>query len=442
MKHILIIYLVSISSICYGQEDKIAFKTSNWQNVNTLGFYKQVKPNSLVATKADVVAAKVEVNEGQTMLYFDKSNQKTSPEKAYYYRKIKLNKNNMAIGLVEDFYSKTNRPKFSGNYYLYKPDEENINNLYEGECTFYTDNGAKTTKKFSKGQIIEEINYTLSEKVQKRQVFNPNKTRKSFQEILFDANENEIGDIIGAYNTVTKVEQYTKRMIDAERNLLSITNYEDNCPKLRVTKYNEARIDYPVYLQDFTCKPNSKEWTFQNSYNFRITHNETTKTYQISSNQEGTGFLITPILSDFSKKKFEINAIFEKPEGVPIKEIGFVWQYLDESNYSYYVINLEKKTFEVNSRVNGEVSKWMKGVKPQINISDNQKTYTLKLVVDPTDPTNPKFNYSVNDQEITGFNKFPRVNENSQKNWNVGFTFRATKANEIINLKKLEVSFP
>ncbi len=441
MKNIFTILLFTISSLGLAQE-KIVFLSSGPKLVNTLPFYNDAKTTAYIPPKSDKNDVNTNLNQGASILYFDKSNQKTNPEKAYYYRKIKLNKNNMAIGLVEDFYTKTNRPKFSGNYYLYKPDEENINNLYEGECLFYSENGAKTIKKFSKGQIIEEINYTLSEKVQKRQIFNPNKTRKSFQEIVFDANENEIGNIVGSYNPVTKVEQYTNRITDKNGNIISITDYEDNCPKLKIIKYRDGGIDYPVFLQEFACKPNSKDWTFQNSNNFRITHNETNKTYQINSIQEGTGFLITPILTDFTKKKFEINAIFEKAEGVSFKEIGFVWQYLDESNYSYYTINLEKKTFEVNSRVNGEVSKWMKGIKSQINISDNQKTYSLKLVVDPTDPNNPKFNYSVNDQEITGFNKFPRVNENSQKNWNIGFTFKASKANEIINLKKLEVSFP
>ena len=143
--------------------------------------------------------------------------------------------------------------------------------------------------------------------------------------------------------------------------------------------------------------------------------------------------------SENQNNKFDIT---RREEGVSFKQIGFVWQYLDEANYSYYTINLEKKTFEVNSIINGEVSKWMKGIKAQINLSDNLKLYSLKLIVDPTDPSNPKFNYSVNDQEIMGFNKFPRVTENNTKNWNIGFMFKASKANEVINLKKLEVSFP
>jgi uncharacterized pyridoxamine 5'-phosphate oxidase family protein len=78
----------------------------------------------------------------------------------------------------------------------------------------------------------------------------------------------------------------------------------------------------------------------------------------------------------------------------------------------------------------------MIGIKNKINIDDSQTTYTLKLAADPI---NKKFIYFVDDKEIQGFNKIPSNPTISFKNLNIGFTFRTVKANESINLKKIEV---
>jgi hypothetical protein len=103
---------------------------------------------------------------------------------------------------------------------------------------------------------------------------------------------------------------------------------------------------------------------------------------------------------------------------------------------NYYVINLEKKTFEINSKINGEVGRNMIGIKDKINIDDRQTTFTLKLVADPI---NKIFSYFVDDKEIQGFHKIPTNPTSSFKNLNIGFKFRTVKANESINLKKIEI---
>jgi hypothetical protein len=429
MKNIFTALLLLTSSFSFSQE-KISFLSSETKLVNTLPFYTETKLSAYKTPKQN----NINLSKGQNLLYFDRQNKPTTAEKAYYFRKIEFNQNQIPVGLVEDFYSRTNMPKFSGNYYFYNNEDEITNDSYQGECTFYALNGEKTISKYVDGKITESKIYLASGKLRKVEFFNNNKTRKSFSEILFDFNENEIGNIIGNYNPTLKLEQSRKLVTDKNGIYESITEYEGNCPKMLVTKYKEGGVDYPSYIQDFTCRPN--DWTFKNSQDFNITHNESEKYFEVNSNIASEGFLFTPILSDFSSKKFEIITTFQKSKNENIKEIGMVWQYLNENNYNYFVINLEKKTFEINSKINGEVSLYMIGIKNKIQIDDSQTTYTLKLAADPI---NKKFSYFVDDKEIQGFNKIPSNPTSSFKNLNIGFKFRTAKANESINLKKIEV---
>lgn len=435
MKNTFTILLLAISSLGVAQE-KIVFLSSGPKLVNTLPFYKETNPTAYVAPKTEKVVGNTNVGKGESLLYFDSQNKQTSADKAYYFRKIKFNQNQLPVGLVEDFYAKTKAPKFSGNYFFYKHVDEINNNSYQGECTFYAENGVKTINKYVDGKITESKVYLASGKLQKEESYN-NKIRKSFTENLFDKDGNEIGNIVGRYNPTLKVDEYRKLVTDINGVFESITEYEGNCPKLKVTKYQDLGVPYAAYVQDFTCRPNTaKDWTFQNSQGYTITHNESEKYFQVNSSDASEGFLFTPIISDFSSKKFEISTVFQKSKSENIKEIGMVWQYQNENNYNYFVINLEKKTFEINSKINGEVGRYMIGIKPQINIGDSQTTYTLKLVADPI---NKKFSYFVDDKEIQGFNKIPTILTSNLKNWNIGFKFKAMKANESINLKKIEV---
>lgn len=436
MKIIFIMFLFVIASDSFSQ-NKLVFFSSAPKLVNTLSFFNESKPATNLAAETAKIEANILEDKSKNIIYFDKNNQRTSSEKAFFFRIVKFNQNQIPIGLVKDFYSKSKTPKFSGNYFFYKNEDEENNNSYQGECTFYSENGQRTVNKYIEGKIIESKVYLLSGKLQKNEIYNSNKTRKSFEEYIFDKNENQVGFIKGQYNLLTKVENYKKTLFDIKGNIESITEYEGNCPKLRVTKYVTKDISYPAYVQDFTCRPNtSKDWAFQNSMNYTITHNESEKYFQVNSSVVSEGFLFTPILGDFSAKKFEISTVFQKSQNENIKEIGMVWQYQNENNYNYFVINLEKKTFEINSKINGESGRSMIGIKPQINIVDDQITYTLKLIADPI---NKKFSYFVNDKEIQGFNKIPVNPTISLKNWNIGFKFKAMKANESINLKKIEV---
>jgi len=429
MKNIFTLLLLLISLFSFSQE-KISFLSSETKFVNTLPFYNEAKPTTYVAP----IQSNTYLSKGENLLYFDRQNKLTSADKAYYFRKIEFNRNQIPVGLVEDFYSVTNTPKFLGKYFSYKHEDEISNNNYQGECTFYALNGEKTVSNYVDGKITESKIYLASGKVRKIEVYNNNKTRKSFSEILFDVKGNEIGNIIGNYNPTLKLEQSRKLVTDINGNYESITEYEGNCPKMLVTNYKDGGVDYPAYIQDFTCRPN--DWTFKNSQDFTFTHNESEKYFQVTSSIDSEGFLYTPIISDFSTKKFEIITTFQKTKSENIKEIGMVWQYLNENNYNYYVINLEKKTFEINSKINGEVGRNMIGIKDKINIDDNQTTYTLKLVADPI---NKKFSYFVDDKEIQGFHKIPTNPTSSFKNLNIGFKFRTVKANESINLKKIEI---
>ena len=429
MKNIFTLLLLSISLFSFSQQ-KISFLSSGSKFVNTFPFFEEEKLTTNIAPEE----TNAYLNKGENLLYFDRKNKPTSADKAYYFRKIKFNQNQIPVGLVEDFYSITNMPKFSGNYYLYKNEDELNNNSYQGECTFYAINGEKTISKYVDGKIIESKIFLASGKIRKSEVYNNNKTRKSFSETLFDINGYEIGNILGQYNPTLKVEQSRKIVTDINGNYESITEYEGNCPKMLITKYKEGGVDYPAYIQDFTCRPN--DWTFKNSQDFTFTHNESEKYFQVNSSIASEGFLYTPIISDFSTKKFEIITTFQKSKSENIKEIGMVWQYLNEYNYNYFVINLDKKTFEINSKINGEVGRNMIGIKDKINIDESRTTYTLKLVADPISKI---FSYYLDDKEILGFHKIPTNPTSSFKNLNIGFKFRTIKANETINLKKIEI---
>ena len=122
MKNTFTILLLAISSLGVAQE-KIVFLSSGPKMVNTLPFYTTAKPTAYVAPKTDKKVGNTNVGKGESLLYFDKQNQRTSADNAFYFRKVRFNQNQKPVGLVQDFYTKSKAPKFSGIYYVYKNEE-------------------------------------------------------------------------------------------------------------------------------------------------------------------------------------------------------------------------------------------------------------------------------------------------------------------------------
>jgi hypothetical protein len=423
-----IIYLITVFySIA---QNKIEFAVSSFKKINTFSYF-----STNPASPLSVVPNKTTDEKGLSTLYFDKSNQKTSVDKAYYYRKIRFGQNQFPIGVVEDHYKSNNKLKFSGSYFYYKPEDENANNLYQGECLFFSEDGMKSIRKYKDGQLLDEKVYYPNNKLKIEQIFNPNKTRKYFKEITYFANGVEKEVIIGAFNVVLKAEIYSKKIYNEKGQTIMSLDYENSCPKPIAQYYKDEMTSYNVYLQDFSCQVNTKDWAWRGNQYFTTSYSDIEKKYQVVSTDVGNGFLTIPLNGEFKTKPFEMVAEYEKPSKDHIKEFGIVWQYQNEQNFSYFLINTEKNTFEINTKTNGEMGKSMIGIKPQIVLKDENGKFIIKL---SADPVNNKYEYSVNGQAIQGFNKFPLNQSADLKNLVFGFFYKSAKPNENIILKKLE----
>lgn len=437
MKIVKALLLILLIHPCFSQkktgfsQDKIAFKQSKWYKINTLSYFDSPKTPSV----APFVPKTIPTN-NQVTIYFDKNDKKTTQDKAYYFRKVQFDSQNNPIGNVEDRFKANNNLKFTGTYFRYNADEELTNTSFQGDCIFFSEDGTRSVRTYKDGELQKEITFLANSKVKSEQIFNANQTRRYFKEITYGADGAETENIVGKYNTTLKTETYTKTLLNSTGKKAMVIEYENKCPKPVALFFDENGKEVPATLQDFSCSVNTKDWSWQGNQVYLASYLETERKYQILSNNAGMGALTIPIEGDFKKKVFEISAEFEtskQQENMP--EFGIVWQYINDDNYSYFVLNATSKTFEINMKVKGELKKFMTGIKPQLNLPTDTNKYLLKIVANPTQN---KYEYFVNGQKIESYNKFPAIPDVDLKKMNSGFVFKPAKGGESILLNKFE----
>ncbi len=384
---------------------------------------------------------------GSKTLYFDRQKRRVGKDsQAYYLRKVQLDpETEQPIGKVSDFYVGTGKPRFFGQYRRYVATDEDKNIDYDGECIFYEENGAYTVKNYTKGRLEKETKYSANDLMIAFTEYDLSRHRKRFQERIFNAENQRIGQIDGGYNTSTGYEEAKQQLFYPNGKLKSTRELKNNCPDEKTTLGTETGELYEAYLQDFTCEPSESKWKFFNKSYFAVTHDVTSRSYRIrNEKKEGaTGLLSLPISYDFYKKPFEIETIIDISVAKPVGELGIVWEFQDENNYSYLKINLTKQTYEINSVKEGIVQKYMAGIRPQ-NLSLNGKEIKINFRKEANG-----WSYSVNGQELSyiksnnqavKFDKYPRISlDKTYKTWGIGFYFKANQINESIVLKSLEV---
>lgn len=416
MRYLYLIYcLLNICFITSGQ-GKIIMASSGWKNINTIKIFN-----------AESIQDKV--------VYFDKQDKVTTVQNAYYIRRARFNDERIPEGVVQDYYLSGMKKKFIGSYYNYNPDNEKLNDKFQGICEFYGEDGSQTTKVYQNGELLEEKKVMANGKLIYEMQLNTNKTKKYYEEHLYDEKGTEIGVIQGRYNSVLKAEEFRKRLFSSTGKTIADIDYIGECPKNKATYYAESGLSFPVLFQDFSCEPNN-EWLYSNFEIFDKFFDKSRKAFQLKSNRTGEAFLYLPTPNDFQKKPFEITASFEKMPRSTTPEFGMTWHFQDTNNYAYFSVNLENQTFEINAKINGEVKKYMTGIRNQINIENTTSTIYLKVTADPANNT---FQYFVNDQAIIGYNKFPNALLKDIKVWNIGYFIKSKEQNNAIELKKFEI---
>lgn len=424
MRHLYFILLLS-SLTCLAQDQpELASGSSKFRKINTMPFFYGNLP--------EPSKGKVETI-GETVIYFDKDGNKTSAEKSYFYRKARFNQHQIPVGIVEDYFRADNKPKFTGNYYLYKSEDEKNNVLFQGECVFYGEDNSKSERKYKDGQLLEEKIYRADGKLKSEQIFNPNKTSKYFREVSYGSDDKVSENFVSMYNPILKAEVRRKEFVNKKGQVEKVVEYEGDCPKPNISYFREDGSEYRAVLQEFACPVNTKEWVWTGTQLFAKSFRDIDKKYQIQSNNTGEGFLTIPVNSNLKNGAFEITAEFEKPKKESVKEIGIVWHFQNEQNYSFFLINTEKNTFEVNMKVNGELKKFMLGIKNRITIPDLNDKYILRI-----NSTESTTEYFVNGAVIQGFNKIPLNPGLESKTANAGMFFKSAKPNEYILLTKFE----
>lgn len=402
-----------------------------------------VTESTLSFQPVEGVKADLKPIEGVEVMYFSKQNRYTKRENAYFYRKGQFDsRSRQPKGLVEDFYAGSNKPKFRGQYERYNNDEEANNNKYDGTCEFYEEDGAKIIRTYNKGRLTQETKYNKEGQQTAEAQYNFEGKRKSFKEYKFDETGNQVGTLIGSYDSNSGLERAILQTF-LNKKFHSAIEFIGGCPKNEAKFMEEDGTEYKAIYQDFTCEPDI-QWKFTNSSNFEVTYRKEEKTYSIRSLEPQTGFLHIPVSHDFYKKSFEIEAIFEVSGQRTMAEFGIIWEYQDSQNYSYFTIDPTKQLYELNSVKDGATRKYMTGINPQkLDLSDPQIKINYRK-------TGNEISYSVNGQPLkfttnrnTGlqlFNKSARVDlEKEYKVWNIGFLFKSKGPNESIVLKGLEV---
>lgn len=389
---------------------------------------------AFVETKQpEVVQKKVEVEKeavNKNIVYFDKQDQVATEKTAYYYRKADF-KNGIPKNLVEDFFLEGNKAKFKGAYSTYDASNERNNIKYNGVCEFYEFDGSKTVRIYKNGRLIDERKFNSKNLLSGETRYTANNTKAYFKEQLYDLQGNITEIVQGKYNTELKLDESEHSFFVDGKKVLSML-YQGDCPTTRGTFLMPNGESSNMILQDFSCELN-QEWFFSNATDFTSTSSD--KSYQIKSNGTQSGFITIPITHDFKNRRFVINAVFNKPAQGSMPVIGIVWQFQDVQNYNYYSIDLVSKKFEINSLVGGVQNRYMNGIRPKINLTDNSTSYTLTI---EATPSNYSFVYTLDDLTIQNYTKFPLIAKDS-KSWNVGLMFKAQNANETITLKRFEV---
>lgn len=397
-----------------------------------------VTENTLAFQAVEGVKTELQVPTAVETMYFTKQNRYTNKEKAYFVRKGSFDPiTKQPKGLVEDYYSDTNKPKFKGQYERYNNDDETRNTKYDGRCEFYEEDGAKSIRIYSKGRLEAEFQFNKEGQQIAEAMYLFDRKRKNFKEFIFDNNGKQIGSLVGGYDSELGQEK-ALRQIFQNNKLRSSVEYIAGCPNHQGDFMTENDHKYKAVFQDFVCNPEySKLWKFSNSSYFTTTHSRDNQQYTIRSTpgqQEQVGFLHTPITHDFYKKNFEIEATFELSNARPMSEVGIVWQYTDPKTYAYFKVNTKNKTFEINDITDNTPDNLMMGVKPQL---PQQTSTSLKLTLKKV--ADNEFIYLVNDQALPFAKvKFPQF-EKESKTWNIGFYFKAYAPNESLTLKYLEI---
>lgn len=429
---------------CYlvtSAQDEIIVASSSWQQINTFSLFgnnnSPARYKLIVASSSwqGINTVRLFENKQERVVYFDKQDRITTEKNAYYFRRAKFNELNYPEGIVQDYYMNGLKKKFAGSYFTYNIENEKINDKFQGLCDFYGEDDTKTTKLYQNGILLEEKKIDVKGKLIYEVQYNQNKTRKYYEEHFYDEKSNEIAVIQGRYNPSIKTEEFRKRLFSIDGKTLADIDYVGECPKSKATYYYDNNNPYPVYLQEFSCEPNN-EWTFANFEIFDRFFDKSRTSYQLKSKSAGEAFLYFATPNEFQKKPFEINATFERPTRNTVPEFGITWHFQDNNNYSYFLVNLENQTFEVNSKVNGEFKKYMIGIRNQITISNNTPIITLQIIADPT---NNSFKYFVNNQQLIGYNKFPTALAKESKIWNIGYILKTKTLNDAIELKKFEI---
>ena len=344
------IYIFLFLAICFQgfsqEKGRILYASSPWKTVNTLPFFKS-NPLAFVETKQPEIVQKkvpaVEREINKDIVYFDKQDQVVTEKTAYYYRKADF-KNGIPKNVVEDFYVEGKKAKFKGAYYIYDATDERKNIKYNGVCEFYEFDGSKTVKTYKNGKLTDERKFNTKNLMLGETRYASNNTKAYFKDQLYDAKGNITEIVQGKYNAELKLDESEHSFFTDGKKVSSML-YRGDCPTTRGTFLMPNGESSNMVLQDFTCEL-SEEWAFVNSSDFASTSNE--KSYQIKSNSSQNGFITIPITHDFKNRRFEINAVFNKPIQGSMPIIGIVWQFQDALNYNYYSIDLINKKFEIN----------------------------------------------------------------------------------------------
>ncbi len=452
MKYLFYLFvLVSLLHFSAQSQEKISTLAaiSDWKRVNTLPLFfvpppekiaevkipkKPVKntftASSLAFAPVKEVIIDTKVLEAVKPSYFTEKGALTTPEKADFYRKAQFDeRTGQPKGVVEDFYSNGDKPKFKGEYSRYNRDDESRNNKYSGTCEFYTKDGAKSVRTYNNGsKLLSENKYNENNKLISQTTYTSDgKTRKKFTEYIFDKSGNQIGERTGEYSS-SKEREEIREVLTGK----SIINFAGVCPQSKGVFYDESGVEYESVFQDFTCSPSVNDWKSVNGSNYENTHRPETKTYDLRSIEEGFGLLHLPVAYNFAQKSFEIEAIFEIPAQRAMSEFGIAWQVINPQNYVYFKVNPRKKTYEIDAFENGESTKVMLGSKPQLAINESGE---VRIKMQNKDN---KFSYFVNDQ-LLSFKKPPPLIQQNGGAWNIGFYFNAASRNENIVLKRIEI---
>ncbi|MCF0075080.1 hypothetical protein LZD49_31640 [Dyadobacter sp. CY261] len=403
-------------------------------------------PAKAVSSKPTVESKKVAFDpEAISTVYFNKRFAQTSnKDNAYFYRQAKFDRvTNQPRGTVKDFYAHNDKPKFEGQFSKYENTYEERNTDFDGICKFYEENGSYITRTYSKKRLTKEVKYNATGDVTAETEFDNAGRRKAFSDYILDKNGNKVGLIKGAFNTRTNREEAVKQLQYENGKLKSEVDLINSCPVSKALYYTEGGMAHEVYFQDFTCEP-AGGWKFTNKSFFSTSLKSEPAGFQVKA--VGTkgefGTFQMPINYDFADKSFEILAVFDLATEKPMAEFGIVWEYIDNSNYSFLKINTATKTFEVNAVKLGIVQKYMTGIRqPSLEFGKNEVTLSFKS-------SQQGKTYSLNGQplqylkgsEPVNFDKFARTDPGREsKIWNVGAYFKPASINEGIILKSIEV---